>query len=76
MLLLNEFAFPIVFDERNLSRDILGSASAEFADLFFLLADRCVARIDLHVWRDYYREYAWNSIFATAIMRAALEILW
>lgn len=47
MLLLNEFTF--VPDERNLSRDIFGSAGAALADLFFLLAGRCVARIDLHV---------------------------
>jgi len=42
------------------------SDRAALTDLFFLLAGRCVVRIDLHVWKDYYRGYAWNSVFAAA----------
>lgn len=39
------------------------SKRAALADLFFLFAGRCVARIDLHVWKDYYREDTSETLF-------------
>lgn len=53
---LNESIQFLARTRRNLSRDILGTAAAALTDSFFLLVDRCVVRIDLHVWKNYYGE--------------------